>query len=119
MLRQVHVGRELRVAVNEWPRTLAELRQLREDVVFEDRDCRERKQTHDRAHLETRRGAIGKSQHVVEEAVLVVPHLVVAIADPVHGAGDEERVLEEFLDELLVHAARAARARRRCAASAG
>ena len=84
------------------PGPLAELRQLRKDVLFEDRHRRERQQPHDRAHLEARCRAVGKSQHVVEESVLLVPHFVVPVADPVHGAGDVQRVLEEFLDEFLV-----------------
>ena len=99
---QVHVGGELGVAADELPGAFPELRQLREDVLFEDRHRRQRQQPHDRAHLEPRRGAVREPQHVVEEAVLLVPHLVVTLADPVHGAGDGQRVLEELLDELLV-----------------
>ena len=48
------------------------------------------------------RAAVRKAQHVVEEAVLLVPHFVVVLAHPVHRAGDGQRVLEELLDELLV-----------------
>ena len=90
------------MAADELPRTFAKPRQLREDVLFEDRDGGQRQEPDDRAHLEARRGAIREAQDVVEEAVLLVPHFVVAIADPVHGAGDGQRVLEELLDELLV-----------------
>ena len=100
---QVHVAPRARGGgAMKCRRTLAELRQLREDVLFEDRHRRQRQQSDDRAHFEPRRRAVRQPQHVVEEAVLLVPHFVVAIADPVHGAGDVERVLEELLDELLV-----------------
>ena len=73
-----------------------------EDVLLEDRHRGQRQQADDRAHLQARRAAVREAQHVVEEAVLLVPHLVVALAHPVHRAGDEQRVLEELLDELLV-----------------
>ena len=48
------------------------------------------------------RAAVRQPQHVVEESVLLVPHLVLVRAHAVHGARDRQRVAEELLDELLV-----------------
>ena len=42
------------------------------------------------------------AEHVVEEAVLLVPELVPVHADTIHGSGDPEEVLVEFGGELLV-----------------
>ena len=39
-------------------------------------DRRQRQQADHRAHLEAQGAAVGEAQHVVEEAVLLVPHLV-------------------------------------------
>ena len=98
----MHVGDELRVAAPERAGPLPKFRQLREDVLFEDRDRSQRQQSDDRAHLQARGGAVREAQHVVEKAVLLVPHFIVVLAHPVHGACDEQRVLEELFHELLV-----------------
>ena len=62
----------------------------------------ERQQTDHRADLQALRRAVGQAQQVVEEAVLLVPHLVVVLAHAVHGGGDPEEVLEELAGDLLV-----------------
>ena len=54
------------------------------------------------AHLEPRGAAVGEPQHVVVEAVLLVPHAVLARA--VHGGGDVGEVLDELEDHVLVGA---------------
>ena len=102
LIGQVHVGDELRMAAHELRGRVRETSAASRDVLFEDGDRRERQQADDRAHLEARARAVGEAQHVVEEAVLLVPHFVLVLANPVHGAGDPQRVLEELLDELLV-----------------
>src|SRR5439155_19594281 len=99
---QMHVGGELGVAAHEQPGTFPKSRQFREDVLFEDRDRGQRQKSYDRPHLESRCGPVRKPQDVIEEAILPIPHFIVAFANPVHRACDGKCVMEEFLDELLV-----------------
>ena len=51
--------------------------------------------------MQPRGRAVGQPQHVVEEAVLLVPHAVPS-ADLVHGRGDPEEVLDELERDVLV-----------------
>ena len=46
--------------------------------------------------------AAAEAQHVVEEPVLLVPHLVLAVADAIHRGGDPEEVLQIAQRFLLV-----------------
>ena len=46
--------------------------------------------------------AVGQAQHVVEEPVLLVPELVLVVADAVHRRGDEQEVLGELEHHVLV-----------------
>ena len=55
-----------------------------------------------RAHLEPSGAAVGEPEHVVEEAVLFVPQLVLVVTDAVHGGGDEGEVLGELEDHVVV-----------------
>ena len=69
----------------------------------EDRRRAQRQQPDHRAHLEALRAAVGQAEDVVEEAVLLVPELVVVLADAVHRGGDEREVLRELQHHLAVH----------------
>ena len=69
----------------------------------QDRRRAQRQQADHRTHLETLRGAVGQAEDVVEEAVLLVPELVVVVADAVHRGGDEREVLGELQHHLAVH----------------
>ena len=60
--------------------------------------------------LQSLPGAVRQAQDVVEEAVLLVPHLVGVIADGVHRGSDPEEPLEELQHEVLVGRGRARRA---------
>ena len=62
----------------------------------------DRQQAHQGTHLDPGPGAVGQAQHVVEEAVLLVPHLVGVLSDRVHGGGDPEEALDELEHELLI-----------------
>src|SRR5262252_1047053 len=68
----------------------------------DDRGRAQREEPHHRAHLEARRRAVRQPQDVVVESVRLVPHLVVVIANPVHGVGDPDEVLEKRERVLLV-----------------
>ena len=67
-------------------------------------DCggAQREQPDQGSHLDPPAGAVGHPEHVVEEPVLLVPHLVGVVAQRVHGGGDLEPVLHELDDEVLV-----------------
>ena len=73
------------------------------DVPLEHRGRAERQQAHQRPHLQPHGLAVRQPQQVVEEAVLLVPHLVVMLADAVHRVGDPHEVLDELEGDLLVH----------------
>ena len=59
-------------------------------------------QADERADLQALPGAVGEAEDVVEEAVLLVPHLVGVVADRIHRGGDPEEPHEELHDEVLV-----------------
>src|SRR3974377_1118035 len=42
-------------------------------------------------------------EKIVEKSILLVPHLVVAIADSIHGIGDPGEMLKETVSMLLIH----------------
>ena len=79
-----------------------ELRQALQDVRLERLDREERDQSHHGPHLERRRVAVRQVQHVVEEAVLLVPQLDAFAGDVVHRARDVDEVLEELRGDVLV-----------------
>ena len=68
---------------------------------FDDRGGAEGQEPDERAHLEALARAVGQAEDVVEEAVLVVPHLVGVVADRVDGGRDPEEVLDELQHEVL------------------
>jgi hypothetical protein len=72
-------------------------------VAVEHRTRAERQEPNQRTDLEPERFAIGQSEHVVVEAVLFVPHVVLVLARPVHGVGDPDEVLEKLERDLCVH----------------
>ncbi len=40
--------------------------------------------------------AVGEPEHIVEEAIVLVPQLVIPVADAVHGGGDPQKMLVEL-----------------------
>ncbi len=82
---------------------LHQLRIARRDVSFEHRGRAERQQTDQRPHFQAHRLAVREPQQIVEEPVLLVPHLVVVLADAVHRVRDPHEVLDELEGDLLVH----------------
>ena len=57
-----------------------------------------------RPHLEPRRLPVRRTQDVVEEPVLLVPHLFAAArAHVVHGGGDREEVTRKFLHVIFIY----------------
>ena len=65
-------------------------------------DRAQRQQPDHRAHLEPLRAAVGQAQHVVEEAVLLVPHPDV-VAAVHHRGGDPQEVLDELQRHVDVY----------------
>ena len=86
-------------------------------VEAEHRARAQRQEADDRPDLQALGPPVGEAEHVVEEPVLLVPQLVVVVADPVHGGGDEHEVLGELDGHVLVHRVVLRRARGRCRAS--
>ena len=74
----------------------------RDDIGLDHRRRAKRQQADQRPHLQAHRPAVGQPQQVVEEPVLLVPHLVVMLAATVHGVGDPQEVLDELEGDLLV-----------------
>ena len=74
----------------------------RESLPFKHRGRAQRQQPHQGPHLQPDRLAVGEPQQIIEEAVLLVPHLVVTLADAVHGIGDPQEMLGELEGDILV-----------------
>jgi hypothetical protein len=73
------------------------------DRVLLDHCCgAQREQTDDRSHLHPLTRSVGHAQHVVEEPVLLVPHLVTVDSRGVDCGGDPEEVLDELQDEVFI-----------------
>ena len=86
---------QLGPGVQEAHQARHELGILLEQRSLEHRHRAERQQPDHRAHLETLGAAVGQTQHVVEEAVLLVPHPgIVTGVD--HRRGDPQIVLDEL-----------------------
>ncbi len=69
-----------------------------------------RQEADERTDLQALAGPVGEAEHVVEEAVLVVPDLVGVIADRVDRCGDPEEPLDELQHEIVVGRSRGRRA---------
>ena len=82
---------------------LHQLRIALGDIRLEHRRRAQRQQPDQRPDLQTHRLAVGQPQQIVEESVLLVPHLVVMLADAVHRVGDPHEMLDELEGDLLVH----------------
>ena len=85
-------------------RRAGELRELLDPIRLQPLDGEQRNQADQRADAELVEPAVGIAQHVVEEAVLLVPQLIVAAAHVLHGGGDVDVVLEELDRQPLVDA---------------
>jgi len=90
------------VALPEESDQLHQLRVARHRLLLEHRAGAERQETDHGADLEPERLTARQPEDVVVEAVLLVPHLVLVLADLVHGVGDPDEVLEELEGDLLV-----------------
>ena len=82
---------------------LHQSRIARQVVPLEHRGGAQRQQPHQRPHLQPHGLAVRQPQQIVEEPVLLVPHLVVMLAAAVHGVGNPHEVLDELEGDLLVH----------------
>ena len=96
------MGNQLGVAFAELRDQLHQLRIARDRIRLEHRRRAQRQQPHQRPHLQAHRLAVGQPQQVVEEAVLLVPHLVVMLAAAVHRIGNPHEMLDELEGDLLV-----------------
>ena len=95
-------AQQVGVALVVLPGPGRQARKALEGLAGDDRDRAQGDQPHHRADPQARGRAVRQAEHVVEEAVLVVPHLVVGLADLVHGAGDPEEMLDELQGQVLV-----------------
>ena len=93
--RIVNVGDQVRAVVDEPAGALLQLGQRRHHLFAHDRRGAQREQTHHRPHLQLLGASVGRAQDVVEEPVLLVPHLALA-ADVDHRRRDPDEVLEEL-----------------------
>src|SRR4051795_10881280 len=61
-----------------------------------------RQEADQRPDFDARRAPVRKPQDVVEEAVLVIPQLVLILSYAIHRAGNPEEMLDELVDQALV-----------------
>ena len=94
---------QLGMALAEQSHQLFQPAEALPSVVLEHRRRTERQQAHHRAHLQAHRIAVWQLKEVVEEAVLLVPHLVAVVADAIHRIGDPEEMLEKPERHVFVH----------------
>ena len=99
--RVVDRGAQLGTGVEEPLEPLAELGVLRQQLPLEDRGRAQGQQADHRPNLEPLGLAVGQAEHVVEEAVLLVPHARVP-AQVRHRRGDPQEVLAELEGHVRV-----------------
>ena len=88
---------DLLLAVLEEPVEVApELLERLDPALFQPLDREQGDQADQRADPELVEPAVGVAEDVVEEAVLLVPERVIAVAHVLHGAGDQHVMLEEL-----------------------
>src|SRR5213596_2364410 len=92
---------ELRVVVDEPLHPSLEAVELLHDLRLERLDREERDEPHHRAHLERTIVTVGV-EHVVVEAVALVPEVDAFAAEVVHCVGDVDEVFEELRRHVLV-----------------
>ena len=98
-----HVHLQIGAVPDEPFQPLLEGGQPLEHLRFEDGDGEQGNQPHHRADLERQPLPVGQMEHVVKEAVPVVPEMVAALAaGGIHGRGDVEEMLEELRRHFLV-----------------
>src|SRR4051812_24310950 len=91
------------MSCKEVDRALNELRELRTQGAGENGCRRQRHQSDDRTNLQGYADAVGATQHVVEETVLLVPKADSVTADMVGGRGNPREVLQQRFRLLDVH----------------
>src|ERR1044071_3602946 len=63
----------------------------------------ERQQSHQGSHCRTPRLPVRKPQQIIEKSILLIPHLIMVIADSIHRIGDPYEMLEELEGDILIH----------------
>ncbi len=92
---------ELGSSFEEPTKPLPELGALRQQLPLKSRDRAEGQQAHHGPDLESLGLAVGKSEHVVEETIFLIPHARV-LAEVGHRRRDPEEVLAELEGHVLV-----------------
>ncbi len=98
-----YLGNQLGMAFAELRDQLHQLRMASDSIRLEHRRRAQRQQPHHRPDLQAHRLPVGEPQQIVEEPVLLVPHLVVVLAAAVHRIGNPHEMLDELEGDLLVH----------------
>ena len=96
--RVLNEPRQLRTGVEKAAQTCRQVRVPGDHRPLEYRDGAEREETNHRAYFQPLRASARPPQHVVEEAVLLVPH-----ADVLAGVNHRRRDPEVVFDELDAH----------------
>ena len=102
LVRRRQVGEEVRLAFEQRADACPVCRISLDEMPRDHRHGTEREQPDHGADLEPRRAAVREAEDVVEEPVVLVPQLVLAVADPVHRGRDREEVLRELDGHLGV-----------------
>ena len=94
-MKAISSGRSLKILAH----ALADLRVLLRQLPFENGHRAEGQQPDHRAHLQAFAPPVRQAQHIVKEAVLLIPHPDF-LARSNHPRSDQEKVPEEFLGEI-------------------
>ncbi|HYX59139.1 MAG TPA: hypothetical protein VE888_09030, partial [Streptosporangiaceae bacterium] len=96
------VGQQVLVAPQEGSHVFGDAGIAVDHVGLDHRGGAQRQQPHQGPDLHARTRAVGQAEHVVEKAVLLVPHLVGVFTERVHRGRDPEEMLDELEHEPLV-----------------
>jgi hypothetical protein len=90
------VGQQVLVAPEEGRHVLGDVGIAVDHVGLDHRGGAQRQQPHQGPDLHARTRAVGQTEHVVEEAVLLVPHLVRVFTERVYRGRDPEEISTNF-----------------------
>ena len=94
---------QVRTVVEEPLHPSLESRQLIEDFLLQSLYREERDQSNHGADLHGEVSAVRQFQHVVEEAIFLVPQSDAVVAAMAHRVGDIDKVFPEFACHVLVN----------------
>src|SRR5215831_20599031 len=102
LLARRRMGDHLRMTFLKQLDQLHQLGMSRGVASLEECGRAQRQQPHHGPDFQTRGPPVRQPQYIIKEAILLVPHLVMMLADAVHGIGNPHEMLDEFIGNLFI-----------------